>query len=159
MANAAQIKARIDEVAKELAKGTQRMSIIRKFEKKWGCSDKSIDRYIKEALPKAQKLSEIKQNAIERTIISETEEAVKNGLKSDFEIEMQLQRIAFGEMEVLETIETPNGISTKKRLPTPAEMKAAAELILRKRGSLAAEKKELLITKLGKDLEDEQYKD
>jgi len=38
-------------------------------------------------------------------------------------------------------------------------MKAAAELILRKRGSLAAEKKELLITKLGKDLEDEQYKD
>jgi flavin-binding protein dodecin len=159
MANAAQIKARIDEVAKELSKGTQRIAIIRKFEKKWGCSDKSIDRYIKEALPKAEKLAEIKQKTIERVIVSETEEAVKNGLKSDFEIEMQLQKIAFGEMEVLETIETPNGISTKLRNPTPAEMKAAAELILRKRGSLAAEKKELLITKLGKDLEDEQYKD
>jgi hypothetical protein len=159
MANDAVSKARIDDVAKELAKGGDRDKILAKFAKKWQCSPRSIDRYIAKAKPIAEKLATIKANAIERTIISETEEAVKNGLKTDFEIEMQLQRIAFGEMEVLETIETPNGISTKLRNPTPAEMKGAAELILKKRGSLAAEKKELLITKLGKDLEDEQYKD
>jgi hypothetical protein len=145
MANAAQIKARIEEVAKELAKGTQRMSIIRKFEKKWGCSDKSIDRYMKEALPIAEKLAEIKRKTTESTIIAETEQAVKNGLKTDFEFEMQLQKIAFGELEILETIDTPNGVSTKTRKPTPAEMTKATELILKKRGSLAAEKKEISV--------------
>jgi hypothetical protein len=159
MANDAVVKARIAEISKDIQKGIQRKDLIQKYSKKFKVSENMIDRYIQKAKPIADSITELKQKAFERTIISETEEAVKNGLKTDFEIEMQLQKIAFGEMEVLETIETPNGISTKLRNPTPAEMKAAAELILRKRGSLAAEKKELLITKLGKDLEDEQYKD
>jgi hypothetical protein len=159
MASAANRKARINEIAKQIAKGATRANIIQTFTKKYKLKESAVDKLIKLAKIEAEKLLEIQRNTTNSTIIQQTEEAVKNGLKSDFEIEMQLQRIAFGEMEVLETIETPNGISTKLRNPTPAEMKAAAELILRKRGSLAAEKKELLITKLGKDLEDEQYKD
>ncbi len=145
MANDGVTKARIDDVAKQLAKGVDRDRILAMFAKKWQCSPRSIDRYIAKAKIKAEKLAEIKAKTIESTIIAETEQAVKNGLKTDFEIEMQLQKIAFGELDVIETIDTPNGLSTKKRKPNPAEMKQAAELILKKRGSLI-EKRDISVS-------------
>lgn len=143
MANDAKIQARIDLIAKDIQKGIQRFELIQKYSKKFKVSENMIDRYIAKAKPIAEKRAEIKSKTIENTIIAETEQAVKNGLKTDFEIEMQLQKIAFGEMDIEETITTPNGISVKTRKPNPAEMKGAIELIYRRRGSLAAEKKQI----------------
>jgi len=91
MKQSPQIQARINCIAKELANGKERGEIVRKYAKKWGRAEKSIDRYIEKAKISAKELSEKAKNAVEDVYVQETKEAAKNGLKSKFERLMILQ--------------------------------------------------------------------
>lgn len=97
-------------------------------------------RYKPKALLELQKRAEIQRNSINSVIIHETTEAVRNGLKSDLEIEQQLCRIAFGELDVTETTSTPDGVIEFNRKPTPNEMINAMKELWKKRGTYAPDK-------------------
>lgn len=97
-------------------------------------------RYKPKALLELQKRAEIQRNSINSVIIHETTEAARNGLKSDLEIEQQLCRIAFGELDVTETTSTPDGVIEFNRKPTPNEMINAMKELWKKRGTYAPDK-------------------
>lgn len=97
-------------------------------------------RYKPKALLELQKRAEIQRNSINSVIIHETTEAVRNGLKSDLEIEQQLCRIAFGELDVTETTSTPDGVIEFNRKPTPNEMINAMKELWKKRGTYGPDK-------------------
>jgi len=94
----------------------------------------------KKALIEVQKRTEFKQSLINDVITHEITEAVRNGLKSDLEIEQQLCRIAFGEIDVMETTSTPDGLIEFNRKPTPGEMINAMKELWKKRGTYAPDK-------------------
>lgn len=71
--------------------------------------------------------------------VSETDEAVRNGLKSDLELEFILCQIASGNVEVEDWVK---GLSILRSV-SPMEVISAARTIFLKRGSNAAIKSEL----------------
>lgn len=91
MPNPTQIK-RISEVAKELANGKKREYILGKYGKKWEISRTSIDRLLEKAKPEAERLRNLATETANDTIISETKEAVRNGLKSKNDMLLYYQR-------------------------------------------------------------------
>jgi len=97
------------------------------------------------ALLELQKRAEIKRSLINDVTTQETIEAIKNGLKSDLEIEQQLCKIAFGEIDVTETTSTPDGLIEFNRKPTPGEMINAMKELWKKRGTYAPDKVESMI--------------
>ena len=74
------------------------------------------------ALQELRKRTEFKRSLINEATAHEIEESVRNGLKSDLEIELQLCKIAFAELDVIETTSTPDGMIDFHRKPTPSEM-------------------------------------
>jgi hypothetical protein len=56
------------------------------------------------------------------------------------EIELRLCQIAFGEIDVVETTSTPDGMIDFHRKPTPNEMIQAIKEIWKKRGTYAPDK-------------------
>ena len=91
MPNPTQIK-RISEVAKELANGKERGEILAKYGKKWQIAPRSVDRLLEKAKPHAEKLRDLANKTANDTIISETQNAVKLGLKSKIERTLNLQK-------------------------------------------------------------------
>lgn len=83
-----------------------------------------------------QEASKTVLKAQSNTLISETEEAVKKGLKSDLELEMILCQIASGNVEVEEWIKGESVL----RSVSPMEVINAAKVIFTKRGSNAPTK-------------------
>jgi hypothetical protein len=100
----------------------------------------------KKAMLEVQKRTEFKQSLINEVITHEVTEAARNGLKSDLEIEQQLCKIAFGEIDVMETTSTPDGIIEFNRKPTPNEMINAMKELWKKRGTYAPDKVESIIS-------------
>lgn len=94
----------------------------------------------KKALLEVQKRTEFKRSLINEVTTQEIEEGLRNGLKSDLEIELQLCKIAFGELDVEETTSTPDGLIEFRRKPTPNEMINAMKEIWKKRGTYAPDK-------------------
>jgi hypothetical protein len=94
----------------------------------------------KKAVLEVQKRTEFKQSLINKVITHEVTEAARNGLKSDLEIEQQLCKIAFGEIDVMETTSTPDGLIEFNRKPTPGEMINAMKELWKKRGTYAPDK-------------------
>ena len=92
------------------------------------------------AMLELQKRAEFKRSLINDTYTQEINEGLRNGLKSDLEIEQQLCKIAFGELDVEETTSTPDGLIEYKRKPTPNEMINAMKEIWKKRGTYAPDK-------------------
>jgi hypothetical protein len=103
-------------------------------------SDGSFRKFKKLAKLELEKRIEIRKEAIHKVIEEETIEAVRSGLRTDLEIEVQLCKIAFGEMDVYESTSTPEGFIDFKRKPSPQEMIQAIKEIWKKRGTYAAEK-------------------
>ena len=97
-------------------------------------------RYKPKALLELQKRAEIKRSLINEVTTHEVTEALRNGLKSDLEIEQQLCKIAFGELNVTETTSTPDGFIEFNRKPTPNEMINAMKELWKKRGTYAPDK-------------------
>lgn len=85
MKQSPQIESRINTIAKELANGKERGELLSKYAKKWGRSEKSIDRYITKAKIIANKMTEKAKKVTEDVYVEETKEAVKQGLKSKYE--------------------------------------------------------------------------
>ena len=109
-------------------------------------STATFHRYKQKALLELQKRAEIKRNSINKVITHEVEEGLRNGLKSDLEIEQQLCKIAFGEIDVMETTSTPDGMIEFNRKPTPNEMINAMKELWKKRGTYAPDKVESMIS-------------
>ena len=109
---------------------------------KMAISKRTFYRAKPKALEEVAKRAEIKRLALNSTITKETIEEAKNGLKTDLEIEMQLCRIAFGELDIIETTSTPDGLIDFHRKPTPSEMIQAMKEIWKKRGTYAPDKLE-----------------
>ena len=141
----AKLQVDIDFIAERLRKGQQPKEIYAEFcEKLRKVSSRTFDNRIKDA---KSALAE-EQEAL-RGIINEKRQEiaeVKIGtLKSDLEIEEQLLKIGFGEMEIEDRTDMPNGIVINTRKPTPAEMRSALAEVWKKRGVYAAEKVEQTI--------------
>ena len=100
----------------------------------------------KKALLELQKRTEFKRTLINEVTTQEIEEGLRNGLKSDLEIELQLCKIAFGEIDVMETTSTPDGMIEFNRKPTPNEMINAMKELWKKRGTYAPDKVESMIS-------------
>lgn len=83
--------ARVQTIARELAKGQDRADIVAKYVKKWQISSRSIDRLINKAKPAATTIHRKSAKAKEEAIIQEETEAVRNGLKTKNERLMILQ--------------------------------------------------------------------
>jgi hypothetical protein len=94
MAKSVQITARISTIAKELANGKKRADIMPKYAKKWGISETSVDRYITNAKKEAQERRNLAEKTANDTLVAETKEAVKQGLKS------KLDRVMFYQNEI-----------------------------------------------------------
>jgi hypothetical protein len=97
-------------------------------------------RYKPKALLELQKRAEFKRSLINEVTTQEIEEGLRNGLKSDLEIEQQLCKIAFGELDVTEITSTPDGMIEFNRKPTPGEMINAIKELWKKRGIYAPDK-------------------
>ena len=89
-----QIKSRVSAIAKELASGKERAEILRKYAKKWQIAERSIDRYIENAKKEADSLRKLAEQTANDTLIAETKDAVKQGLKS------KLDRVMFYQNEI-----------------------------------------------------------
>lgn len=98
------------------------------------------------ALQELQKRAEIQRNTINEVITHEVTEAARNGLKSDLELEQQLCKIAFAEIDVIETTSTPDGMIEFARKPTPGEMINAIKELWKKRGTYAPDKVDGIIS-------------
>jgi len=92
------------------------------------------------AFAEVQKRTKIRENTISSTMTLETIESVKKGLKTTLELEEQLCRIAMGDIEVVETTLTPDGLIDHQRKPSPSEMTAAIRELLKLRGAYAPDK-------------------
>lgn len=103
-------------------------------------------RYKPKALLELQKRAKIRRDSINSAIIHETIEAARNGLKSDLEIEQQLCRIAFGELDVIEITSTTDGVIEFNRKPTPNEMINAMKELWKKRGTYVPDKIDNIIS-------------
>ena len=136
----------IDFIINCLQNGEQRAEILQKFAKLYNTSVKTFDNRLKVAYQRIQETRSAVNNAMNEIVIEQAVEAAKNGLKSDLEIELQLLKIGFGEIDVEEVTDTPNGTTVSTRKPTPAEMRAALAEVWKKRGVYAAEKHQFEVT-------------
>lgn len=85
MAKSPQIQSRISTIAKDLANGKKRAELMPKYAKKWGISRTSVDRYITDAKKEAQERRNLAAKTANDTLIAETKDAVKQGLKTKFD--------------------------------------------------------------------------
>jgi ATP-dependent Lon protease len=90
-AKSTQLQSRISAVAKDLASGKERAEILRKYAKKWRIAERTIDRYLTNAKQEAEKLRKLAETAATDTLVQETIEAVKTGLKTKQERLLILQ--------------------------------------------------------------------
>lgn len=112
MAKSAQQQTRISTIAKELANGKERADILAKYGKKWQISPRSVDRLIENAREQAQTLRNLAEKTATDTLIEETKEAVKLGIKSKLERLLILQKevdaclidLANDELEISEKV-------------------------------------------------------
>jgi hypothetical protein len=136
----------IDEMHILLQNGKTRAEIMAINAKKWQMTTRTADRYLKDANKMLLDARKAVNVAVTEVIVQEAAEAVRMGLKTDLEIEMQLLKIGFGEMDIVETTSNNNGTTVYQRNPTPAEQRAALETVYKRRGSFAAEKHQVEIT-------------
>lgn len=94
-----EIQARINVVAKEMANGGNRETIIAKYGKKWRIASRTIDRYIKEARQKAQELQQAASKAADEVFIKTKAEGAESAIMSRMERLITLTRIATGELK------------------------------------------------------------
>lgn len=110
-AKSTQLQSRISAVAKDLANGKERAEILRKYAKKWQIAERTIDRYITNAKNEAEKLRKLAETAAADTLVQETIEAVKTGLKTKQERLLILQ----GQVDaILEDLSDPRLKPTDK---------------------------------------------
>lgn len=130
----------INHVVNLLESSKTRIEIVKEITTLYKISEGGVDKWIKAA----KEILTKRQAQVEAIRIRETEaiitEAVRNGLKSNIEIEQRLLQIGWAEIEVEETTFNKQfGTTTFRRHPTPAEQRSALETVLKMRGGFAAE--------------------
>jgi hypothetical protein len=133
----------VDEMFAMLLAGKTREDMLAKNGEYWQLPSRTFDRHLEKATKKHRQAQEKTNTALNEALTAERIKALEIGLKSDLEIELQLLKIGFAEIEVEETTYSEQfGVTTFKRKPTPGEMKAALAEVLKKRGSYAPTKTE-----------------
>lgn len=126
----------IEICIEQMSLGKSRREILQYFTKNYKFSDSTIDKWARQA----RKTIESRKKEAEQIRIKETEQAiaesVKQGLKSDLELEVFLCQIAMGDLQIEDIIRG----NTFIRNTSPIERIRAIEVIYKKRGSYAPEK-------------------
>lgn len=126
----------VELIADLIFKGKSRKEIVLKFTTEYKVSEGCVDKWIKQAKPKAeligQEAEKIRASAMDEGI----RQAMKEGLLSDIEIEIILCKIVAGGITVEEYVKGDVII----RGVTPPEQIAAARVLYLKRGSNALPK-------------------
>lgn len=131
----------VTEILELLQNGKSRQEILAINGESWRLPARTFDRYLADANKSHLQTQQQIQKVLADNLTDEVVEAAKSGLKSDLEIELQLCKIAFAEIEIEETTYSAQfGYSKFKRKPTPGEMTAAIRELWKKRGVYAAEK-------------------
>ena len=130
-----------DEMFALLLEGKTRGEILAENGKVWQLPERTFERHLLKATTKHREAQQESNAALNAALNAERIDALKTGLKSDLEIELQLLKIGFAEIEVEETtLSEQFGLTTFNRMPTPGEMKAALAEVWKKRGSYAPTK-------------------
>ncbi len=132
-------KKRIIDITTMLIEGMERREILQKLSKTYKVSPRTIDSEIKEAKVVIYGRNRETEEIRLRVSSQMTEEAVKQGLKSDLELELILSKIACAEVKVEEWLK---GRAILREI-SPLEIIKAIEVLYKKRGSYAPDKHEL----------------
>ncbi|GEO08743.1 hypothetical protein [Segetibacter aerophilus] len=124
---------RVADITEMLASGMERKEILRKVSKTCKVSSRTIDNEIKEAKEILKKRQLEAEEIRLRVRTKMTEDAVKEGLKSDLELELILSQIACANVEVEDWVKG----EVVMRSVSPMESIAAIDKIFKKRGSYA----------------------
>lgn len=87
----ANIQIIIDDIIKDIEKGAKRNDIVTKYCKKIQKSARTIDTYWKIAKEQIENRQEMANKALNKVYVKKKISAVKNGLKSKFDRELELQ--------------------------------------------------------------------
>lgn len=148
MAKASNLMA-VDEIVSLLRQGKNRAEIIATISKKLQRSTRTVDSLIKTATAKFKEDQELAEEVRVRELQASTAEALKEGLKSDLELEVFLCQIAMGDIEIEEIVK---GEAVLRNV-SPFERIQAINTIYKKRGSFAPEKRDVNL-KFGKEAEE-----
>lgn len=132
-----QIQSRINAIAKELANGKDRDTIVSIYGKRWQTSARTVDRYIKKAKPIAKQLSLKADRAMEQTMVEEVTEAAKKGLKAVIEIDTKLQEIIFKPYQLIR-----DGNKVVKVENTTADQIRAIDIYYKRHGHYETDNKQ-----------------
>lgn len=133
----ANIEARLQEVAKEIAKGSKRSAIITKYCKKFQVSERTVDTYIKKAQIIVADLAKTKQQAEKDAIYEYEKEEVKRNLLTRDEKREILAKIARGETTIVKTIATKDGLQDIEMLPDHNDRIKAIDIDAKMEGDFA----------------------
>lgn len=141
MTSIASKQKRIHDIVFMLEKGMETKAILHKLAQSCTKSVRTFKSEIKEAKTVLAERNKHKENIRQQQTSETLIEAIKQGLKSNIEIEQRLLQIGWAEIDVEETTNSEQyGITTFKRKPTPAEQRAALDTVLKIRGGFAPSK-------------------
>ena len=142
MSKSVYIKARIDEVAKDLSLGMTRADIVTKYCKKFRLkSSRQIDNYISKARMQVEMMQELKKEATMVAVYEHEKAAETRRLLDRDEKRDILAKMALGEMIVKKIIFTKDGFKQVESPPDHADIRAAIDLDNKMNGDYAPEKK------------------
>lgn len=122
---------RINDIVELIEKGVDRKEIVQKFAKMYKVGASIVDKDIKKAKIIIETRLKEQEGIRLREMDTEVKEAIKNGLKSDLELELILCQIASGNVKVEEWIKGDPIL----RDVNPNEVIKAIDTIYKKRGS------------------------
>lgn len=111
-----QIRARVNEVVKDLEKGKNRAELIPKYAKKWGIAETTIDRYLQDARGILKDRQKLAKKVADETLATETKKAVVEGVKTKTERILILQEQADAIIAELNANQTPSYFTINGRV-------------------------------------------
>ena len=132
----------IEECCIMMVSGTATRDIVSNLTENYGVSRSTVEKWIKIARPKAEARQAEFEEVRLREMDAATVDALKQGLKSDLELEAFLCQMAMGDIKMEEVV---MGIAVLRDV-SPSERIKAVDLIYKKRGSYAAIKNDLTLS-------------
>jgi len=133
----------IDEIMLELDFGGVRQDIMPTIVKKWQISERTFDRYWKDACSRFQALTEKAQKAKEEVYIQEEKKAAKKAILSKHQRQEILTQIAMGQIPLTKHIVCDGVIQERDTVPNWADRKAAIAELNKMDGDYAPTKKDI----------------
>ncbi len=133
----------IEDILAELDFGEDRQVCLAMVVKKWQTSERTFDRYWKEALSRFNALHERTKKALDEVYIEGKKEALKKAILSKHERQEILTQIAKGEIPLTKHIVCDGVIQEVEVVPAWADRKAAIAELNKMDGDYAPVKKDI----------------